>query len=150
MNIKKDKRYADYGGRGIRVCPEWRNSFEQFLADMGPRPSNKYSIERLYVDGDYAPWNCIWASSEIQERNKRVRKDSVTGVRGVVLDKNTGKYIAQIYFNGKTERIGTFDNLQDAAKARKDAEAFYWGGFYRNVYRVFAACVSKVCNSKDY
>lgn len=121
-----DNRYADYGGRGIKVCTEWRNSFEKFLADMGARPSNRHSIDRIDVDGDYEPSNCRWATIEEQERNKRVRWDSSTGVRGVFLDKKTGKYIAQIYFDGRSKRIGTFDNLEDAETARKEVEEKYW------------------------
>lgn len=62
--------YSDYGGRGISVCPEW-DSFDQFLADMGPRPSDKHSIERKDVNGHYCRDNCYWATSKEQSRNTR-------------------------------------------------------------------------------
>ena len=65
----KNKRYADYGGRGIVVCERWQN-FENFLADMGDRPPGK-TIERLNRDGNYEPTNCVWASANEQNRNKR-------------------------------------------------------------------------------
>jgi hypothetical protein len=65
------RSYALYGARGIVVCDEWLNSFEQFFADMGPRPSPAHSIEREDNDGPYAPWNCSWELFPVQCRNKR-------------------------------------------------------------------------------
>lgn len=65
------KQWRDYGGRGITVCEEWKNSFAQFLADMGPRPAPKMSLDRRNTNGNYEPTNCRWATSIEQMRNTR-------------------------------------------------------------------------------
>jgi hypothetical protein len=65
------KSYADYGARGIRVCDRWRTSFVDFLADVGPKPSKKHSLDRINNDGHYEPGNVRWATRIEQESNKR-------------------------------------------------------------------------------
>jgi hypothetical protein len=65
------REYANYGGRGIKVCDRWLNSYENFLADMGRKPSPKHSINRIDNNTDYSPENCEWADDTKQRRNKR-------------------------------------------------------------------------------
>ena len=62
------KKWHRYGGRGIKVCWRWRY-FENFIADMGYRPSSKHTIERKDNNGDYNPSNCVWATQKDQQRN---------------------------------------------------------------------------------
>lgn len=68
---KRNSRYKDYGGRGIKVCKEWRMSFADFLIDMGRKPTRRYSLERQDNDGNYEPSNCVWALPVDQCNNRR-------------------------------------------------------------------------------
>ena len=65
-----NKKYHLYGARGIKVCERWLNSFENFLADMGTRPSPEHSIDRIESHGNYEPTNCRWATIEQQNNNR--------------------------------------------------------------------------------
>jgi hypothetical protein len=84
---EKREKYASYGGRGIVMSEEWRESFETFYKDMGPRPSPEHTVERRDNNAGYCKENCYWATREEQNRNKRSnRYYEYNGVRKIITD----------------------------------------------------------------
>ena len=67
----QDNKFKYYGDRGVTVCERWRDSFEDFLADMGKKPSLKHTIDREDTNGNYEPGNCKWATYSQQNKNRR-------------------------------------------------------------------------------
>ena len=84
-NDPKHKAYKRYGGRGLAVCDQWLYSFENFLADMGKRPSPEHSLDRIDNDLGYSPNNCRWATRLEQANNQSTNR--------------------RITFNGKTQTV---------------------------------------------
>ena len=100
------KSFKYYGNRGIKVCDRWKNSFTNFLQDMGNKPEG-LSIERINNDGDYKPTNCKWATFNEQAHNRRniklsvkkadiIRKLHLKGVTSKLLSKKFNVDISSI------------------------------------------------------
>jgi hypothetical protein len=70
-NNPKSSGYENYGGRGIKICERWNNSFQNFLDDMGKKPNTDFCIDRINVNEGYYKDNCQWTSLKSQQNNKR-------------------------------------------------------------------------------
>lgn len=123
---KNTPYYKNYGGRGIKVCDRWINSFENFYTDMGKRPSSKHSIERVNNNGNYDPSNCVWGTDTEQQHNIRKQKNNTSGANGITWLERISRYLVRIGVDGKELHIGCFVDFNDAVSARKEAERIYW------------------------
>lgn len=120
--------FKNYGGRGICVCDEWVHSFNSFYEwATNNGYDDSLTIDRIDPDGNYCPENCRWTTMSIQEFNKRMSSRNTSGTTGVSYNKAMKKWIAYIRKDGKQHYLGGFDCIDDAIKARKDAEKKYYG-----------------------
>jgi hypothetical protein len=108
-------------GKGIGVCKRWEK-FENFFADMGPKPSKAHSIDRLDNSKGYSPENCAWRTAHDQAHNRDTPTTNTSGYIGVYQGRR-GRWKAfctAVYTN---IHLGTFDTIEEAASARQQAEA---------------------------
>lgn len=119
--------YKNYGGRGICVCDEWVHSYNAFSEwAMQNGYDDSLTIDRIDPDGDYCPANCRWVTMSVQEFNKRRSPSNTSGTTGVSYNKKSGKWVAYICKEGTRHHLGAYDCIDDAIKARKDAEIKYF------------------------
>ena len=101
-----NKVFHNYGGRGIKVCDRWLESFENFYNDMGNCPNN-YSLDRIDSNGNYTPENCRWSTNIEQQRNKRSNK--------IILDLQTG-----IFYTSTSEFLENHNISKSTFKSHKN------------------------------
>ncbi len=121
--------YENYGGRGIIVCDRWRdeNGFENFLIDIGNRPTEKHSLDRIDVNCNYEIGNVRWTDRSTQSHNQRKRNTNKSGYRGVSIEGRSGKWIATIWKNYRMYHLGLFSDLEQAALAYDTAAIQLYG-----------------------
>ena len=110
------KAYPNYGGRGITVCAEWDASFDQFMLDMGERPTDDHQIDRTDNNGGYEPGNCEWRTRTEQQLNREVSKNG-----GIHKNTTHGYWEAHIQFLYQKVHLGCFQTEEEARIARKAA-----------------------------
>lgn len=113
--------YKYYGGRGIKVCDSWDNSFLSFWNDMKEEYDDSLTIDRIDNNGNYEKSNCRWVSYQVQVHNSRMRSTNKTGTEGVCKEKS-GKYLVQITLNKIRHKLGRFKTIDEAIKVIKIAE----------------------------
>ena len=117
LNIK-NRQFPDYGGRGITICDEWKNDFLSFCNwAMSNGYSEELSIDRINNDGNYCPENCRWATSIIQNRNKRISTNNTSGYKGVSYSKRDENYLAYINIKSKRVHLGYYKIAVEGAIA---------------------------------
>lgn len=130
----KNKSFPRYGGRGIRVCERWDQSFAHFLEDMGRRPSPSHSIERINNGGHYEPENCRWATPVQQANNKRGNHVITIGERSQTIAQWAREIgikpsiIRGRIYEGWSEEDAVMRPKTDPAEARAKAIAARWEG----------------------
>lgn len=113
------KNYAHYGGRGIKVCNEWDESFEKFYEwALENGYADNLTIDRIDVNGDYEPSNCRWTGKSVQSANRR--SSGKTEYLGVSLHSNGSCYVSSIKYKGKIIFYYSSKSKNDCAQKRND------------------------------
>lgn len=122
----KHSRYADWGGRGIKVCDEWLQDYFTFEKDVGLRPTPFHQIDRINNEGNYEPGNIRWSTPILQARNRRKKKTNTSGMTGVCYSIRQKQWQASITVNKRRIHLGWFNDIEDAMTARARAEGTYF------------------------
>lgn len=117
--------HQNYGGAGITICDKWKDNFEAFLSDVGNAPCSSASLDRIDNNKGYEPDNVRWVNHSVQSVNRKIFKNNTSGYKGVNWHKKIKRWVASISINKKQIHLGSFKNIDDAIKARQDAEDKY-------------------------
>lgn len=107
--------YSNYGGRGIKVCNRWLESFENFYEDMGDKPSPEYQLDRINNNGNYEPSNCRWVTPSENAVNRR-SKPNKTNHKGLRRDGNA--FRTKVTRNKFTRLSLSHSSIEDTIKVR--------------------------------
>lgn len=126
---RSNPHYKDYGGRGIRVCMRWLESYQNFEQDMLPRPSPQHELDRINNNSDYHPNNTQWVlhAENCAYSKRRVRNDNKVRCSGVYYDKKRKRYHATITIHTRRIHLGRYISKELAIKVRKSAEQRFMG-----------------------
>ena len=136
----KSVSWPRYGGRGVKVCDRWMNSFVDFLADIGRRPSAQHSLDRHPDNvGNYEPGNVRWATAKEQKANTsrqqiepRLRSNNTSGHRCVFWNKKINKWYVHIGARGKVHNFGYYNRFDDAFSAYNAGASAIWDEYCIN------------------
>lgn len=112
------KYFSEYGGRGIKVCPQWKDDFEAFHAWAITGYKTGLTLDRANNMADYSPKNCRWVNRTTQQRNRRAQKGSSSQYVGVAFIQRSKKWGASIKHGGKSHNLGSYPTELEAAIAR--------------------------------
>lgn len=121
-----DKRYKNYGGRGISVCKEWLYNpllYFHYIGELKNAGKKGYSVDRINNDGNYEPGNLRWATYDQQAVNRSKKSNNTSGYTGVSFHIRLNKWGSNIGVNNKQKSIGYYNSK-------------HWACFYRNKYIV--------------
>jgi len=110
-----NQAFCNYGARGIKVCSRWWH-FKNFVIDMGNKPSDTFTLDRINNNLGYNKDNCKWSDRSEQNLNRRLFRNNVTGYTGIV--KIANRYEARVDYLGKRYRLGRFISMEAAIAAR--------------------------------